>query len=418
MENFFVINLETGKLELHFDKDMYADLSEDAKKEIKSNFLWSRRGNCWVSRCKNPNLTWARKCAESIGLYNAGTTGEKLSFAEQMERKAEKAERRAERYEEHAEHAAERGESLQKPIRDMHGDIAFFTQPNINTSAGRAFTNRRNRMFASFERGFEEFKKSEYWTHRANTARHTAEQTELKDKAFIVRRISERESYIRKIEKNIKELESYIPFIERGETPKDKHGWEVNITRDEIDRQLEHWLDRLETRLDELGYYQEALENIGGVEFSKDNIKVGYIVNVKRWGRAEIMSTGPKNCIVSFGNGSIKIQYAEILEVLEECERTEKHPFKVGDSYTCNVWNGDKYIKVSYTIVKASEKSVTLQADNGGKIVRKPGKSHYRNEWYISITNSNNGTWYKEPTKAQEPEEMSPEDFETYVNNL
>lgn len=43
----------------------------------------------------------------------------------------------------------------------MHGDIAFFTQPNINSSAGRAFANKR--MFAAYERGFEEFKKSEYY---------------------------------------------------------------------------------------------------------------------------------------------------------------------------------------------------------------------------------------------------------------
>ena len=37
----YIMNKETGKLELHFDKADYMDLSEELKKEIKSNFLFS-----------------------------------------------------------------------------------------------------------------------------------------------------------------------------------------------------------------------------------------------------------------------------------------------------------------------------------------------------------------------------------------
>lgn len=36
----YIINKETGKLELHFDKSDYLALPEDQKKEIKSNFLF------------------------------------------------------------------------------------------------------------------------------------------------------------------------------------------------------------------------------------------------------------------------------------------------------------------------------------------------------------------------------------------
>ena len=79
------------------------------------------------------------------------------------ERRAEKAERYAER----AEKARATADRLQKPINDMHGDIAFFTQPNINTSAGRAFTRQREKMFASFEKGFEERSKAEYYDTKA-----------------------------------------------------------------------------------------------------------------------------------------------------------------------------------------------------------------------------------------------------------
>ena len=63
----------------------------------------------------------------------------------------------------------------------MRGDVAFFTQPNINSSAGRAFSNRRNKMFAAWEKGFDEFKKSEYYAERAEAARHTAAGTKPTD---------------------------------------------------------------------------------------------------------------------------------------------------------------------------------------------------------------------------------------------
>lgn len=83
--------------------------------------------------------------------------------ADYAERRAEKAERYAER----AEKARATADRLQKPINDMHGDIAFFTQPNINTSAGRAFTRQREKMFASYEKGFEERAKAEYYDEKS-----------------------------------------------------------------------------------------------------------------------------------------------------------------------------------------------------------------------------------------------------------
>lgn len=162
-DNYFIHNRETGKLELHFDKADYDALTDAQKRSIKGAFVWGRKSGCWISRCKEPNLWSAKRVAEALGLYDAGKTGERLSFAEQQERKAAKAERRAERFDHAANSAAARGEALQKPITDRHGDIAFFTQPNINSSAGRAFTRRRERMFAAFDRGFDEYRKSEYY---------------------------------------------------------------------------------------------------------------------------------------------------------------------------------------------------------------------------------------------------------------
>ena len=81
MTNYFILNLETGKLELHFEKAAYMALSAAQKNEIKNKFLWGRNSGCWISRAKEPNLAWAIRCAEKLGLQDAGKTGERLSFA-------------------------------------------------------------------------------------------------------------------------------------------------------------------------------------------------------------------------------------------------------------------------------------------------------------------------------------------------
>lgn len=299
MNNYFVLNRETRKLELHFTKEMYASLSDEQKESIKSNFLWGRKSQCWISRAKEPNLHFARRCAESLGLEDAGQEGERISFAEQMERKSARAERRADIYEGRADAAEQRGEALQKPINDMRGDISFFTQPVINSAAGRAFARRRDRMFAAFDRGFEEFRKSEYWQGRAATARATADKRDLQDKGFVGRRIAEREADIRKLKKNVEAQERTISRIENGEAVTNWRGEPVELEK--AQENLEYWLDRLEAKLDELGFYQECMEKLGGVQFSKANLKRGDLVYVSRWKEpVRFIRGGSKNFTYEF----------------------------------------------------------------------------------------------------------------------
>ena len=47
--NDYVMNMETHKLEFHFEKEDYLALPEDLKKEINNNFLFSGKSNTWVS---------------------------------------------------------------------------------------------------------------------------------------------------------------------------------------------------------------------------------------------------------------------------------------------------------------------------------------------------------------------------------
>lgn len=404
LKNYYILNKETCKLELHFDKVEYDALTNAQKQSIKSAFLWGRRSGCWISRCKEPNLWSAEKIAKALGLADAGTIGERLSFAAQQERKAEKADRRAERLENAASRAEARGEALQKPITDMRGDVAFFTQPNINSSAGRAFARKREHMFAAYEAGFKEFNKSAYYRERAATAHNTAAQKGLQDKGFIGRRIAECETALRKLKKNAERYEGFKQQIEQGTTVQRLNGEPLSL--DTVNEWIETTLDRMEAQLDKLGYYQDALDALGGVEFSQENIKPGYIVEVKHFGACRVVSTGPKNITYQAGVDGVVLTaaYAEIGGIVKAEEKAaEPHPFKVGDTFTCSRWNREKgdVDVLEFRIIRATDKSVTIQTGNEKPFVRKPSQVAWdkSGKWRLCVTDWNDGIVYKLPNK-------------------
>ena len=384
---YYQINRETQKLELVFDKAEYLALPDSDKSEIKSNFLFSRAVGGWVSRAKWPNTGCAERVAQRLGAENCGKIGEALSFAEQQERKAERAEARADRMDLRSDRAAAEGKRLQKPIDDMHGDIAFFTQPNINSSAGRAFTNRRNQMWAAWERGWEEFKKSEYYAERAETARRTAAEAKApSDKAFCERRIAEAEKTIRAQREWIGVYQAALEAFDKGESYKVPK-WYINYTpddREKIEGYLEDAEEKLEQAMSKAIYYREAIEALGGIQFSRENIKPGYIVRLTRWRGEpqEVVSCGPKNISYRSLNRNdpiiLKASYGEIAEIVRAEEQApDAHPFKVGDTFEVELWDSAacKRVKVPVEVVKATEKSVTiLNTNSGEKYVRKPQK--------------------------------------------
>lgn len=385
---YYIINRETEKLELHFDKSEYQALSDDQKSTIKSNFLFSRYGGCWVSRAKIPNLWRAEQVAKQLGAENQGKTGELLSFEEKMERKADRAERRADRMDARSDKAAEHAEQLQKPINDMHGDIAFFTQPNINTSAGRAFTRKRERMFAAFDRGFEEFKKSEYYAQRAEVARRTANLENSKDKAFCDRRVKDAQKNIKAIRKNLDHYHAMLECYGMGEQQKRFDG--TPIERAEIERWIEDAEERLESEISRLCYYQSCIDELGGVQFSKENIKPGYVVKIKHYNDCTVLRTGPKNIIYRTPNGfNLTAAYAEILEIVKAEEEVKPtHPFKVGEEFTVSTLQAGAWVPDTWEVIKATAATVTLKNQATGKTVNKKpriGWTSSGEKWKISV---------------------------------
>lgn len=408
--NNYIFNLETTKIELHFEKSEYDNLTDEQKRELKGAFLWSNRGKCWVSRAKEPNLWRAKEIAKKLGFTEEQREGERLSYAEQLERQTERAEARADRYDGYADNAAGRAERLQKPLNDMHGDIAFFTQPNINSSAGRAFTNRREKMYNQYHKGFEEYRKSEYFKDRAATARETASQAQFDDPAYLDRRIKECKKRIREIEKSLVSYEETLYKLEQGEEVKNYAGEIIPIDR--IKSQIEYLLEQYEVTMDKQGYLENCFDKVNGYRFNKDNIKVGYIVLIKRWGQVEIVSTGPVNVgfkILTGGaaGGILQAAYAEISEIVKaEKKQREPHPFKVGEQYSAKVWDSSlgygkgKYNSIDYEIIKATDTTIKLQliGTNEKPITRKPCKT-YGGKWRFSIDDTYGNTFYKEEQK-------------------
>ena len=403
MNRSYTFNLETTKIELHFEKSEYDALTDNEKQNLKSAFLWSRKRSCWVSRAKEPNLWRAKKVAESLGFTTEHREGERLSFAEQVERTAERAEEKADRYDGYACNAESRAEQFQKPINDMHGDIAFLTQPNLTTSTGRAFTRRRERMFAQYKRGFDEYRKSDYFKSKASALRSSMEK--YKDKAYLDRRIKECEKEIRAREKNITHYEEVLYKLEQGKEIKRISG--KLITIDEATEWLDNELELTEKAMDKQACLENFLDDIGGIQYGKDNIKPGYIVKVRIWGECRVKSTGPKNFtyeIIKTG-GVLKGAYAEIIEVISSIEdKKEAHPFKVGERFNAVVWDekSRKMVKRMYEIIKVTAASIKLKEHyvdgtptESKEILRKP-KIGYGGKWRFSIDDSYGNTFYKE----------------------
>lgn len=316
----YILNQETQKIELHFSKPEYQALSESQKKEIKSNYLWSGKAGAWVSRSTN-NHYWAIETAKKIGLEDGGKTGERLSYAEQLEVKAERAEARAERYETYSDNAEKRAVNLQADFNKYRKDWSWLTQPIIAGHAGsRAFANHRNKVMARYDRGFEEYKKSEYYQDRAATARATASNVKLQDKVYLDNKIKEQNKQIKIYQDIIVKYEEALYKIQQGEELKNRSG--DTLTEDYIEQKISEMLEKYEWENDKLEFFEKCLTDLGGVGYSKANVKKGDFVKIRgSWGK--VLSANPTTVRIlnDLGWDWMKYPYSEIQEYKPSSEQ-------------------------------------------------------------------------------------------------
>jgi hypothetical protein len=341
----YILNRETGRIELRFSKEEYQNLPSDQKAELKRFFNFSRYASAWVSKSKNDHYS-AIRTAKNLGFSDGGKIGKRLSYAEELESKAQKAEARAERYEQYAENAELRAVKLQSEFNELRKDWSWLTQPNINSSKGRAFTRQREKVLDRYHKGFEEYRKSEYFRERAAVAQVTASNVQLNNRAYLSNRIEESSKRIRDLERAIVKAE---------------------------ERQNERWLDdlleKMEYEIDKLAFFQNALDELGGIQYNKDNLKVGYEVKIRgRW--YIVVKTNPKTVEVQSPHApfTLKYSYAEIQEVKVpegwvEPKEELNNPFRVGDVVVQIFHKGSsrEFIYRAFQVIKTTSKSVNIK---------------------------------------------------------
>lgn len=123
-------------------------------------------------------------------------------------------------------------------------------------------------MFAAWDKGLEEFKKSEYYARKAETARRTAKGTMPTDRAFLDRRIKDTERIIRAQRKNLESYQKKLEKIEHGEVFKSYDG--RVLTAETVQGWIEDTELIIENEISKFIYYQECLEAVGGVKFSQE----------------------------------------------------------------------------------------------------------------------------------------------------
>ena len=404
-----IFNRESLKIELYFDKADYDALTDEQKKELKSAYLWSRAKKAWVSRSKEPNLYRPRRVAEALGFAEEEKVGERLTMAEQIERQAERAEARAERYEAKAGNAEKRAEGLQAAFNECRKDWSWLTQPNINSSAGRAFTRQRERIVAAYERGFDEYRKSEYFMDRAETARATASMAKLKDPIYLEKKIAEAKKEVKDLTSRMVTWESILYDIEAGNEP----GYYNYISREktlydeaEVKERIAETLERMEAAIDKEGFYMNCMDEIGGIKYSKADLKPGYVVKMKRYGLCEVVKANPKTWEYKILEGGAKglggrASYGEIISLesaVEKKPESENHDFEVGEILVHTSIAGKSIIS-AFKVVKTTPKSIKIVeiavSDNtpivevekaGSEKTKKPVINRFTGKWSVYDT--------------------------------
>lgn len=392
----YVMNMETLKIELYFEKSEYDSLTENLKKELHSAFLWKRAKKAWVSRAKEPNLWRAKDIAKKLGFENEERIGERLTYAEQLERKAERAEARAERMEEYADNAVKRADALQKDFNKYRQDWSWLTQPIIAGHSGsQRFARQRQAVIDRYEKGLEEYRKSDYFREKAETSRQTATMAELENPVYLENRIKECNSQIRKITGTIANYENNLYDIENGKVLRRYNG--DIVTANEVQERLKYWIEQMEVYIDKQGFFENCLEKIGGIKYSKENIKRGYIVNMRNWGRCEVIKANPKTVDIKTEHGSfLRESYGAVLEIITADEKKDNllHPFKEGDILAHYSISGEWVIS-AYKVIGTTAKMVKLvqlSVENGkilenqvmGKeITKKPSFREFNKKWTV-----------------------------------
>ena len=172
----------------------------------------------------------------------------------------------------------------------------------------------------------------------------------------------------------------------------------------------------IEKAIDKQAFLEACVDQCGGIQFSRDNVKVGYHVKVNKFGLAEVIGAGPQNITYRILTGGakgmvLKAAYAEITEIVKAEEKRETHPFTVGERFTAEQYirNGDSYrwnrVRITYEIIKTTSATIQLKpVDGDGKVITRKPKKSYNGDWCFSVDDTCGNTFYKTAVTSEAAE--------------
>ena len=217
-DNYYIVNLETNKLNVFTTKSFYLSLSPEQKKILSRQCLWSKNQDCWISKAKAGNTGFLKRQLQGLGFEDRGTVGERLAFADQVNQSQEKAGQRAERAEKGAEKAKERSDSLYKNATDMARAIPMGQPILVGHHSEHRDRKYRERIHNTMGRSVKEQEKAGYYEEKAANAKWEASGAKFKNPRYLANRIKETLASIRRIERALKgKLYVYSPEREISE---------------------------------------------------------------------------------------------------------------------------------------------------------------------------------------------------------
>lgn len=205
-----------------------------------------------------------------------------------------------------------------------------------------------------YNKGFEEYRKSDYFKEKAQASQRTADKTQLKDKVYLCNRIKECDSLIKK-------YESYVVTAEE----KQANG------NAEAEKRIKKYLRELEYQIDKKAFMQNCLDELGGI-FSKENIKKGYLILIRHgWAKVEKVNTKTVYCKyleAPLNDWVSKVDYSEIQQIkvpegFKEEKEEIKNPYKVNDILVTYNISGNRVI-TAYQVIKVTPKGIQIQKIN------------------------------------------------------
>jgi len=241
---YYVLNSD-NKIELHLNgKEGYTSLPDDVKTNIKRAFIWGRQRGAWVSRAKDCGIPYQMR-GYKIEFKEAQ---ERKEYSDAREQKIERAENKADRYDNYAASREKEAISLQSEFNNLRKDWSWLTQPNVNTSRGRAFSRQREKVYDRYDRGMKSLQKAAEHSERAAALRASASESELKSEPYLINRVKEGEKAVRMFEKF---TTRYAEMLEN-----------IDAQSDETKIWLTARMNYYETAFEKLEFFQEALNEL------------------------------------------------------------------------------------------------------------------------------------------------------------